>query len=319
MVDKNLVSTLIRTRPSHDRGTQVAEPQSLHALSVDVEEFFQCEVFARCVAPSDWPRMASRVRPCLERLGTLLADHGARATFFVLGWCADRLRQDLQDLAAAGHEIACHGYQHQHLSRLDPAAFRDDVHRARDLLQDITGTPVTGYRAPTFSITARTAWALDVLLDLGFEYDASVFPIRHDRYGVPDAPYVPFWITAPSGRRLREYPPLTMNLGPLRLPLGGGGYLRLLPTTWIAAGLRRRAQRSQPTMLYVHPWELDPDQPRLPVGRLANWRHRVNLGKTAGKLAWLLGRFCFERVDRILARVPEDTLPSYTLGSAASA
>jgi polysaccharide deacetylase family protein (PEP-CTERM system associated) len=258
------------------------------------------------------------VRPCLEQLGVLLANHRVRATFFVLGWCADRLRRELVDLAAAGHEIACHGYLHQHLDRLDPASFRDDVCRARDLLEDITGTRVTGYRAPTFSITARTAWALDVLLDLGFQYDASIFPIRHDRYGVPDAPYVPFRVTAPGGGRLLEYPPLTMNVGPLRMPLGGGGYLRLLPTTWIAAGLRRRARHGQATMLYVHPWELDPDQPRLPVGRLATWRHRVNLHKTEQKFTWLLERFRFERADRILASLPAEVLPDYTLRSAAS-
>lgn len=280
-------------------------------LSVDVEEFFQCEVFARCVSPDDWAHMPRRAGPCLERLAVLLSDYAARATFFVLGWIVGPLRGILSDLAVAGHEIACHGFAHQHLARLNPQKLRTDLHRARATLEDALGVPVRGYRAPTFSVTRDTAWALDTILDAGFDYDSSIFPIHHDRYGVPDAPRGPFWAESPTGRRILEFPPLTIRWGCLRLPVGGGGYLRLLPGAFVRHCIRRAVQQGRPAMLYVHPWELDPAQPKLPVDLVSQWRHRVNLHTTERKIERLLQSFKFAPAAEILAALRETSLPTY--------
>lgn len=278
------------------------ESDTLNCFSVDVEEHFHAEVFARCCPPESWAGRALRAAPFVERIAERLAETGNRATFFVLGWLAPHIAPLLRDLAAAGHEIACHGQNHQHLSRMTPATLRDDLRRARDTLAEITGVAPRGYRAPTFSVTRRTAWALDEIIAAGFTYDSSVFPVRHDRYGIPDAPWRPFEIVAPSGAWVAELPPLTLALPGLRLPMGGGGYLRLLPGWALRSAVAWRQRRREPAMVYIHPWELDPDQPRLPVGRLATWRHRVNLHATDGKLARLLQSQRFDTAERVLQR-----------------
>ncbi len=260
-------------------------------LTVDVEEYFHAETFARRVSPLDWPHIQRRAREPLERIADMLDRHDRRATFFVLGWTVRGLKPMLRRLVEAGHEIACHGDRHAHLSRMTPRAMRSDLRRARAKIEDAVGVRPVGYRAPTFSITRRTAWALDLLLEEGFEYDASVFPVRHDRYGVPDAPLTPFEAIAPGGGRILEIPPLTARLGPLRVPVGGGGYLRLLPGGVLRRCIARRRRRGEPAVVYVHPWELDPHQPRLPGGPLSRWRHRVGLRTTERKLERLLQEF----------------------------
>lgn len=286
----------------------------LNCLSIDVEEYFQCEVFAGCVPRTAWDGLQRRAAPCLERLGELLARHESRATFFVLGWTVPHLAPLLRHLAAQGHELACHGDAHEHLARMSPQQLREDLRRARGRFEDALGVTPRGYRAPTFSVTRATAWALDEIIDAGFTYDASIFPIRHDRYGVPDAPPGPFWAAAPSGRRILEFPPLTLRVGPLRVPVGGGGYLRLLPGWVVQRCVAGAQRRGVPVMLYVHPWELDPGQPRFPVGRLSQWRHRVNLDTTATKVAALLRRFRFEPAASVLARVTAGgELPTFRL------
>ncbi len=289
--------------PPTSAGAPRHATSSLNCFSVDVEEYFQCEVFAGCVPPSAWPRMPLRAGPCLERLADLLHRHGSRATFFVLGWVVPHLAPFLRELLRRGHEIACHGDAHVHLERQSPQELREDLRRARGRIEDALGVQPRGYRAPTFSVTRATAWALDTIIDAGFEYDASIFPIRHDRYGVPGAPTGPFWAVAPSGRRILEFPPLTMNLRLARLPVGGGGYLRLLPGVLVRRSVRAHERRGEPVMLYVHPWELDPGQPRLPIGRLPQWRHRVNLHTTAAKLERLLGASHFDTASDVLGRV----------------
>ncbi|MGD8452859.1 MAG: polysaccharide deacetylase family protein [Phycisphaerae bacterium] len=287
----------------------------LSCLSIDVEEYFHAEVFAGTVPVTEWPHRQRRVAPFLERIAQLLQRHEARATFFVLGDTVPHLRRQLIDLADAGHEIACHGSMHEHLARLDAARLRDDLRRARDQLADLLGVAPRGYRAPTFSLTRATSWAVDVIADAGFEYDTSIFPVRHDRYGVPDAPVVPFWLTGPSGKRLLEFPPLTLDWGLLRVPVAGGGYLRLLPGLIMRRALAYRVHRGEPAMLYVHPWELDRDQPTPPISRLARWRHRVNLHTTEPKLAKLLRCFRFDTAERVLARVRErGDVPNFNLG-----
>ncbi len=286
----------------------------MNCLSVDVEEFFQAEVFSQVIGRAAWSSWDCRAAPCLERIGELLARHQSHATFFVLGWTVRHLAPLLRQLAAAGHEIACHGDEHQHLARMTPASLRDDLYRARGVLEDALGISPRGYRAPTFSVTRDTAWALDVIRDAGFDYDASIFPVRHDRYGVPDAPVTPFWVVAPSGARLLEFPPLTLRCGPVRLPVGGGGYLRLLPGSVLRSAVRHRMRRREPAMIYLHPWELDPGQPTPPIGRLSRWRHRVNLHTTEGKLTRLLQAFRFDRADHVLAQARTRVdLPVYHL------
>jgi len=286
----------------------------LCCLSIDVEEYFHAEAFARVISPpqrSAWPRRAA---PFLERLAELLRQHRSRATFFVLGDMVEPLAGLLRGLVAAGHEIACHGDAHEHLARLDARRLREDLRAARARIEEHLGVRPRGYRAPTFSVTRATAWALDVIIEAGFEYDASIFPIWHDRYGVPAAPVTPFWALAPSGQAILEFPPLTLKLGPLRLPVGGGGYLRLLPACAVRGALARRVRRGEPALLYLHPWELDPDQPTPAIGWLARWRHRVNLRTTERKLTDLLQRFRFDTVGRVLEKLRTTTkLPVFEL------
>lgn len=290
------------------RGTGLA------CLSVDVEEYFQCEVFARSVPRSAWSQMPRRAEPFLTLLADLLARHRSRATFFVLGWTVPYLAPLLRELVRRGHEIACHGDGHEHLARLNPARLRDDLRRARGRIEDALGVSPRGYRAPTFSLTRHTAWALDVIIAEGFEYDASIFPIRHDRYGVPDAPPDVFWALAPSGARMIEFPPLTLEWRGVRIPVGGGGYMRLLPGAVVRRCVAARLRRAVPVMIYVHPWELDPRQPRLSAGPFSQWRHRVNLHATERKLAALLQTFRFAPASDVLGQVAErDDLPVFDL------
>jgi len=268
-------------------------PPPAHVLSFDVEEYFQVEAAAAKVRPRDWQQFPTRIEPAVERILEILADGGASATFFVLGWVAARHGGLVTRMANAGHEIASHGMSHQMLTRLTCRQFSAELADSRKLLEDLSGAAVLGYRAPTFSITRRTAWAIDSLVEAGFEYDSSVFPIRHDRYGVPDAPRWAHWAVGPAGGRILEIPPLTLRVLGMNLPVGGGGYLRLLPVRVVGRGLSSARRLGRSGVIYVHPWELDPDQPVLPMTRLGRWRHRVNLCRTADKLRWLLSRHTF--------------------------
>jgi polysaccharide deacetylase family protein (PEP-CTERM system associated) len=294
-----------------------APAASWNCLSIDVEEYFHCEAFAGAVRPQQWPEFPRRAEARLEIIAELLDRHNSKATFFVLAWSARYLQSLLRNLSARGHEIACHGYGHQHLARMTPQSLADDLCRAKNVIGDCIGVQPRGYRAPTFSVTAGTAWALDVIAEAGFEYDASIFPVWHDRYGVPDAPLTPFRVVAPSGARLLEFPPLTWQCCGGRIPLGGGGYLRLLPGWVLRRAVRRCAAQGQPVMLYLHPWELDPEQPEMPAGMLTRWRHRVNLQTTAAKLEALLKSFEFDTADRVLRDYgARHTLPEYSFARA---
>lgn len=263
-------------------------------LSFDVEEYFHVEAAAEGgLGPEQWGRWPQRLGPAVDRILDLLAAGGATATFFILGWVARHEPAVVRRIASTGSEIASHGMTHRMLRELTPGELRRELDESRLLLEDLSGRPVTGYRAPTFSLVHRTAWALDVLAEAGYEYDSSVYPIRHDRYGVPDAPVHVHRAAGPGGGGIIEIPPLTYPLGRLRLPLGGGGYLRLLPARAVGWALRQAGRNGWAAMLYIHPWELDPGQPVLPMSRLNRFRHRVNLGRTEAKLAWLLRRFRF--------------------------
>lgn len=284
-----------------------------HLLSFDVEEYFQVEAAAR-VRREQWDSYPKRLAPHVDRILQLLADHGASATFFVLGWVARHERPVVSRIAAAGHEIASHGMRHHMLEHLAPDAFARELSDSRKLLEDISSRPVVGHRAPTFSLTHRTAWALDVLAEAGFAYDSSVFPIRHDRYGVPDAPRFRHWAVGPGGGRILEIPPLTLRVMGANWPVGGGGYLRLLPARVVGSALAGAGRLGQPGMIYLHPWELDDDQPVLPMSRLGRVRHRLGLRHTAAKLRWLLKRFRFVSVYHCREDLATTTGSSYVYG-----
>jgi polysaccharide deacetylase family protein (PEP-CTERM system associated) len=274
----------------------------INALTFDVEEYFHAEVFAGVVRPEEWAGLESRVVGATERILELLAETGTAATFFVLGWVGERHPKLVRAIQGQGHEVACHGYGHQMITRLDRGEFAADVRRAKATLEDTTGQEVIGYRAPTFSVVRETLWSLDVLAELGFQYDSSIFPIVHDRYGIADAPRFPHRRPTGQGSVIAEFPLSTLVAGKWRLPVAGGGYFRLLPYALTAWALRRlNRQEGQPAIVYLHPWEVDSGQPRLPVGRVAQFRHSVSTRSTLAKLSRLLRDFRFAPAREVLA------------------
>ncbi len=286
-------------------------------LSFDVEEHFLIEAAAGLTIGAD---LQAHYR---ERLGVstrwlleCLAAHGTRATFFVVGQVGRHDPALVRDIHRAGHEVASHGWDHSRLHRLSPAAFRADLRKGKDVLEQITGTAVVGFRAPTFSVVPETAWAIDVLAEEGFLYDSSVYPIRHDRYGIRQAPRTPFLARGHS-HSILELPPLTCRFLGLRVPVGGGGYFRLLPSWLLHRGIGqlRRLDRPALAMLYFHPWEFDPEQTRLPLGRLNRFRTYVGIGRTRERLSKLLRRQPFVRaLDASAAlRQQTDSLESFRL------
>jgi polysaccharide deacetylase family protein (PEP-CTERM system associated) len=248
-------------------------------VSVDVEDYFHAESFSEVVDRANWDSHSSRVEANTRRLLELLAELDIHGTFFILGWVADRFPGLVREIAACGHELGCHSYWHRLIYKLDPTEFREDTHRAKSVIEDISGQAVYGYRAPTYSVIDRSVWALEILTELGFSYDSSIFPIRHDRYGMPDAPRAPFRFQTPSGP-MTEFPITTFRVAGHNLPVGGGGYLRLLPRVYTRLGLQRVQREGLPVVIYIHPWEIDPEQPRL-AGRLSSrLRHYTNLSQT---------------------------------------
>ena len=275
----------------------------VNALSIDVEDYFQVAALAPAVARETWSQRESRVERNTDILLALLEERGLYATFFVLGWIAERHPTLVERIAAAGHEVASHGFSHQLIYGQTPAEFREETRRSKELLQDLTGRAVIGYRAASFSITKQSLWALDVLLDLGFQYDSSIFPIHHDRYGIPGASPEPGRISAPSGRTLVEFPMSAASLGGIKIPVSGGGYFRLLPYWVTRAGLRQVNQkRGHPFVFYLHPWEIDPGQPRIEVKWLSRFRHYTNLERCEERLRRLLADFAFTRIKDVLER-----------------
>jgi len=273
----------------------------LNALTFDVEEYFHAESLAAVVRPADWSQLPSRVADSTRLVLDVLDAHRVTATFFVLGWVAHRQPRLVREIPARGHELACHGFAHRLLYAMDPTGFRADVRQAKRVIEDAAGVAVVGYRAPTFSVVRETLWSLEILAEEGFRYDSSIFPIHHDRYGIPDAPRFPHRVPLSTGRAMVEFPITTLSVAGQRLPFSGGGYFRLVPYPAIRAALRRvNAAERMPAMVYLHPWELDPGQPRLPVRGLSRFRHYVNLRRTLRKLERLLEDFAFAPVNRVL-------------------
>ena len=273
-----------------------------NALTIDVEDWFQVAAFFPYIDRSTWESRESRVVRNTERLLALLGERGIQATFFVLGWVAEREPALIRRIAAAGHEVACHGYSHELVYRQTPEVFRAETTRAKHHLEDLLGSSVDGYRASTYSITRQSLWALDILLELGFRYDSSLFPVRHPQYGIPGAPRFPEYVTTPEGGRILEFPLSTARLGALQLPVAGGGYFRLLPYAYTRAGLRSINERErQPFIFYLHPWEIDPLQPRVPdAGFSARLRHYTNLDRCEARLVRLFTDFEFTTVRDVL-------------------
>jgi polysaccharide deacetylase family protein (PEP-CTERM system associated) len=284
-------------RESHSR--------MLNAFTVDVEDYFHATAFASAIDMASWDGRDYRAENNTERLLELIAERGVSATFFILGWVARRSPRLVRRIHEAGHEIACHGLNHQLVYRQTRATFRDETREAKQLIEDAAGTAVKGYRAASYSITRESMWALDVLGELGFEYDSSIFPIRHDFYGVPGAPRFPY---QPGDGRPLEIPITTVEVLGQRLPCGGGGYFRLLPYPVFRSALRRVNRRDrQAVVFYCHPWELDPQQPRVAVGWRSRFRHYTNLHRVETRLRQLLSDFSWGRMDQVFldaAQVP---------------
>lgn len=288
-----------------DGSRQAARRAQAHAMSVDVEEHFQVSAMDPVVARADWGRHPSRVAANTGRVLDLFDRHGVRATFFTLGWVAARQPGLVRDIVARGHELASHGMGHRRVHTLEPEAFAADVRDSKALLEDIAGVWVAGYRAPSFSIDGRTPWAHRILRDAGYSYSSSVFPLRTDHYGMPEAPrfvYLPF-----DDDDFLEIPLTTVELAGRRLPCAGGGYFRLLPVRAFTWALHRVTARDrEPCVFYFHPWEVDPDQPRVAgLSARARFRHYLHLARMQPRLEVLCSRFAWDRIDRVFPVAPD--------------
>lgn len=284
------------------------EQDPVNALTVDVEEYFQVEAFADKIPVEHWADWDSRVERNTHRLLDLFAKFGVKGTFFILGWVAKHHPGLIREISLAGHEIACHGYFHRLIRNQRREDFREDIRAAKMLLEEITGRPVEGYRAPTYSITIQTLWALEILVEEGFRYDSSIFPVHHDRYGIPDAKRFPYVVRSAAGEIL-EFPPSTVRMGGQNFPVAGGGYFRWLPYELFRWGIRRINQRERQSSIFmIHAWEIDPEQPVLPGSRLNILRHRANLHRTESRLERLLGDFRFAPAREVL-RLKEEGGP----------
>jgi polysaccharide deacetylase family protein (PEP-CTERM system associated) len=275
-----------------------------NALTVDVEDYFQVSAFRAQISPDDWPTLESRVVRNTHRVMDVFDDAGVTGTFFVLGWIAERHPQLVREIADRGHEIACHGFSHQLIYGQSVDVFADETRRAKALLEDQAQAPVNGYRAASFSITAASRWALDVLADCGFSYDSSMYPVRHDLYGTPVASNGPHHIAAPNGRQLIEFPMSTRTIMGMTVPVSGGGYFRLYPYALSAHLLRSVNRDGEPFVFYMHPWEIDPGQPRVRAPLRSRVRHYVNLSRCEAKLRALLRDFRFTSMAQVLADYP---------------
>jgi polysaccharide deacetylase family protein (PEP-CTERM system associated) len=273
----------------------------MNALSIDVEDYFNVSGFESHIRFEEWGRFERRVEANTDRLLAILGEHRVHATFFVLGWIAERHPTLVKRIHDAGHEIASHSYAHRLIYRQTPAQFREDLKRSKAILEEITGEKILGYRAPSYSIVKESLWALDILAEEGFLYDSSIFPIFHDRYGIPNGERFIYKIAGSQGRSIYEVPLSTVALFGKHLPIAGGGYLRLFPYRFIRWGLTQINQKErQPAIVYLHPWEIDVAQPRMQGSLLSTFRHYVNLHKTESRMVNLLKDFRFGTIRQLL-------------------
>lgn len=280
------------------------KPKLTHAMTVDVEDYYHVAAFAKVINPSEWDKWPSRVEANTHKLLQLFSDANIKITFFILGWVAERHPDLVKAIQAQGHEIASHGYSHQLIYKQSPEVFRAETAKSKQILEDITQAPITGYRAASYSITQRSLWALDILAELGFTWDSSIFPTRHDNYGIPGSPEQPYRIVTSSGAILTEFPLTTAKVLGQSVPAAGGGYFRQYPyllSRWLFK--RASLNETQPQIFYLHPWEIDPEQPRVPnASWFSNFRHYTNLAR------------CMPRLERMIHDFPFGTM-SQSLGS----
>ncbi len=271
----------------------------MNALSIDLEEWFAVSNFEGVIRREDWAELESRIEDSTERILALLEQRRTRATFFILGWVAERHPDLVRQIFSKGHEIASHGYGHQLVYNLSPDQFRADLNRSMELLRGITGVSPAGYRAPSFSLRRDMTWAWKIMAESGLRYDSSIFPVVHDRYGEPDAPRFPFKIQT-GGEGIMEFPLSTIRLFGANVPVAGGGYLRLFPYGITSWAIRRINREGHPAVVFLHPWELDPDQPRPAVPRLRLVRHRIGMRSMERKLDRLIQDFQFAPLREVL-------------------
>jgi polysaccharide deacetylase family protein (PEP-CTERM system associated) len=273
----------------------------INALSVDVEEYYHGMEFEAAVPVGQRANLPSRVESSVERVLALLSARECRATFFIVGQIAETYPETIRKIARGGHEIACHSYRHELVFRQNPDEFRADIRHAKAILEDLIGQAVIGYRAPNYSIKHEQSWVYDILLEEGFRYDSSIYPILHDRYGQVDAPRFPYVVRRSEHGQLIEFPIGTVRLWGVNLPIGGGGYFRLLPVALTRSGIERvNAREKQPVMFYFHPWELDPDQPRPPMPWYHRFRHYVGIKRQEAKLSSLMEQVRFSTIQSLL-------------------
>jgi len=272
-----------------------------NVLTVDVEDYFQVSAFANSIDPDEWGEHPLRVASNTHKLLDLFDEYQVKATFFILGWVAEREKNLVLEIAKRGHEVACHGYSHQLVYNQTPEVFQQETVRAKSILEDIIQQPVLGYRAASYSITEKSLWALDILAESGFVYDSSIFPVRHDRYGMPDTPEYPYHLTTPAGLSIIEFPLSTAKILNYRLPVAGGGYFRLYPYWLSKMGLKQVNRQQKPFIFYLHPWEIDPDQPRISASWFSRFRHYNNLDKCETRLRKLMSDFQFATTWDVLS------------------
>ncbi len=272
-----------------------------NGLSVDVEDYFHAEAVTGQLGRHEWDSMESRVVGNTHRVLDLFSEHQVKATFFVLGWVASRFPRLVREIRSFGHEIACHSYWHRPIYQLSPEEFVEDTRQAKEAVEDAAGTKVLGYRAPSFSITRRSLWALEILCELGFRYDSSIFPVRHDFYGIPDHPRFLCHHGEPNKWDIVECPISTWRVSGVNLPFGGGGYLRILPLIYTHQAFEKvNTDEQQPVIVYFHPWEIDPDQPRMKIPLLSRLRHYTNLNTMKERITELLRRYEFVPLCHLL-------------------
>jgi len=272
----------------------------LNALTIDLEDYYHATAFEQIIDKRNWENMESRIQQNLEKVLSILDEYQVKATFFALGWIAEHHPILIRTIVNEGHEVASHGYNHTMINYQSKESFKEDIVKTKKILEDITGIKIKGYRAPTFSINNSSLWALNIIFEHGHIYDSSIFPIRHDRYGIPHAKRFPHTIQLNGNGNIREFPPSTIRILDWNFPIAGGGYLRLFPIKFIEWGIKRLNQvENQPAVLYLHPWEFDPAQPRIPVSWLYKFRHYVNLDTTEIKLRHLIKNFRFITLNKM--------------------
>jgi polysaccharide deacetylase family protein (PEP-CTERM system associated) len=292
-----------------------AKPRTSHFFTVDVEEYFQVKALESVVRREEWLSCPTRIAGSIDALLGILDGHGTRGTFFVLGWLAKHRPEVVLAIAAAGQEVASHGFWHERVTALDSSSFRQDVRSSKRALEDLVGKEVLGYRAPNFSIVPGREWAFDVLIEEGYHYDSSLFPIRRRGYGYPNAQHGPHVISRPSGR-LAEFPLATTSICRYPVPAAGGGYLRHFPLAVIRRAFRQASERGEPTTFYIHPWEIDDGQPRLPVSVLNRIRHYRGLDGALARIDQLLGEFSFGSIAAYLPQLEASATLLTTAGAA---